>query len=201
MSKERSRIMLLSHIAQFSLGRVHDSGYPFPPLRDMAFQMTDNPPNGALVALSAAPPSKWYISWVIESRWPEGHAGTTWTLESIEDGELCDWRNVSFAVYSPEQVRLHPEWRWTDEQHDFNKRWQRLCREEQNGWAYPIAQTRFEESAANAPVRLRYDFDNMTPPAYAEIRDWKSASDEILITAYLEAVATVKSQTTEAKQP
>ena len=185
----RSRMLIMNHIAQFSLGRLHSSGVPWPPMRDMAFAPSDSPPNGALVALQAAPPSKWYLSWVVDQSWPAGHAGPSWGLSSIEDGEVCNWSNVSFLVYDPAQVSSHPEWRWTDEQHEFNVRWTKM-RDQENGYMRPPKYAVFSPDSWTVylSIRLRYDHENKKEfGAYFD--DWRKMTDEMMIEAHKRFVA------------
>lgn len=69
--KNKSRILILSHMAQFSLLRRHE-GQIYSGLSDMAFHSGAVEP-GDLVALQSAPASKWYLGWLVEKKWPEGY--------------------------------------------------------------------------------------------------------------------------------
>jgi len=79
---------------------------------------------GDLVSLQSAPPSKWYVSWLIETRCVHDRE---YLLESIDDGSLCWWSNVSLNHYNRERVGNNPTWRWEDRQFDFWKRWRKAA--------------------------------------------------------------------------
>jgi len=157
-AKNRSRILILSHLAQFSLQRrIGDQ--PYSGLRDMAFHDGNTQP-GDLVSLQSAPASKWYLGWLVSRQWPEGYACEQYTVESIEDGELCNWHNVSLIYYNREQVRQHPEWRWTDAQHEFFDRWKNVCYKEKDAYMYLPVQPLFDGDWVELSVRVRFGFSD-----------------------------------------
>jgi len=80
MNKFRSKILILSHIMQFSLGK-DINGIEYAGLKSMRVSEVREPKIGALVALSSAPASVWYLSWVVDFKLYEG--GYVYTLESI----------------------------------------------------------------------------------------------------------------------
>lgn len=69
--------------------------------------------------LSAAPNTKWYLSWLKEVK-DGGCFGPKYLLESIEDGSLSWWENV--AVNHLPLAEIPQKWRWTDQQHNFNSK-------------------------------------------------------------------------------
>lgn len=163
MKKERSRLLILHHIAQFSLGRRFPDGSPWPTSEDWCFRPTDDPTPGSLVALQSAPLSKWYISWFIEKSHPKGWIADKYTLESIEDGQLCDWNNVSFLQFNKKTTDEHPEWRWTDEQHEFNDRWKRACFKKRNAYIYLPCIANFIGEQVELGVRMRWGLGEAPP--------------------------------------
>jgi hypothetical protein len=166
-------------------------------MEDMAFRISDTAPNGSLVAMQAAPPSKWYLSWVVDQKWPAGHTCPSYGLESIEDGEVCDWCNISFLIYDPGQVASHPEWRWTDEQHALNDHWFRLCRDHNDGYIYPPLYAEFSRDPDNFEARLgarvKWDIgDKKIGTVAGYVDDWRTADDAALLAAYEFSVAELK---------
>jgi hypothetical protein len=160
-AKTRARTLILSHIAQFSLQKRMSDGTLYGGLSDMAFVPNDTPPPGALVALQSAPPSKWYLSWLIERSNQSRAIGEIYLLESIEDGELCEWSNVSLLEYDRRQTDAHPEWRWSDAQHVFNDRWLRVCRKERDAYTVLPVQAEFEHGTGVwLSTRTRYGLDD-----------------------------------------
>lgn len=190
MKKERSRILILSAIAQFSLSRTFGDQRTHGGLLEYSFIETRAPSPGTLVALQAAPSSKWYLSWVVSCGWPENHACMEYALESIEDGEICNWSNVSVWAMPRTTTDGHPEWRWTDKQHEFNDRWTRLCHKDRNAHSYLPCRAKFYDDGKNVSVELRsrFNFDETFHPN-RWFDDWRKVTDAELLAFYDEAVA------------
>lgn len=188
--KSRAKILLLSHIAQFSLATCY-GGHVYGGLSDMAFHNGERDAiPGDLVAPKSAPSTKWYLSWLISKQWPEGHACEQYTLESIEDGELCDWSNIGLIYYDRSQVKSHPEWRWTDEQHEFNDRWKKVCYKDRDAYIYLPTQAVFDGDAVTLGNRTRYGFDDSRPSKRFE--RWKSVTKKQMLEFYDAAVLEAK---------
>lgn len=161
MKKERSRLLILNYLAQFSLQR-RIGHQVYSGALDLCFELDVGrvgPKIGDLVALQSAPYTKWYLSWYCG----QTDDGKQHVLESIEDGELCNWSNVSFVIYDRENVAHHPEWRWTDRQHEFNGRWLRVCRDKRDAYIYLPMQVEFEGDAVTLGVRVRHGLDERRP--------------------------------------
>lgn len=95
--------------------------------KDWSSSFGDKAVVGDLVALSSAPLTKWYLSWVIEVK--NDQYGGQYLLESIEDGSLCWWGNVGVHYFNREDVKeLGYSWRWSDEQFKFRDKWQKACK-------------------------------------------------------------------------
>ncbi len=159
MKKERARILIVSHMAQFSLLRQFGdhvySGLPDMRWRDAA----DKPVIGSLVAPQSCSPSKWYLSWLVDYKpgdWPE------YGLESIEDGEVANWSNIGLIAYDSSTVASHPEWRWTDEQHAFKDRWNRACYKKRDAYIYLPTFPKFDQpgDGVTIGVRVRFGLDD-----------------------------------------
>ena len=171
MKKERARIAILSHLAQFSLVR-QTGGLPYCGLDDMRFHSAErNPVIGSLVVPQSAPASKWYLSWLVEYK--PGGGWPVYTLESIEDGELCDWGNIGLIAYDASQVAAHPEWRWTDEQYAFKDRWNRACYKKRDAYIYLPMFPRFDADGLGVTlgVRVRFGLDERTTARHFPV--WK----------------------------
>lgn len=199
--KLRARLLILSHIAQFSLQR-RIGGQIYGGLKDMAFQDSgmgaqDAVP-GDLVALQSAAPSKWYLGWLISRERPEGWHDEQYTIESIEDGELCNWSNVSLIYYDRSQVSGHPEWRWTDRQHQFNDRWKRVCYKDRDAYIYlPIQPAFHQDGSVTLGTRTRFGLDDTRPTRL--FPDWRKVTKATMLAFYDEAVAQAKAAA-EAKR-
>jgi hypothetical protein len=190
-AKNRSRILILSHIAQFSLARRFGK-IVYGGLSDMAFEAADgNVQPGDLIAIQSAPPSKWYLGWLVSKQWPEGHSCEQYSIESIEDGEICNWSNVGLAYYNREQISSHPEWRWTDAQHKFNDRWRKACDKERDAYIYLPMQPIFDNGGGvTLKTRTRHGMNDIRPERHFE--NWRKTTVKMMLEFYDEAVQIAK---------
>jgi len=122
--KNHAKISILSELLSFATIRNKDWTSVYADSRAVI---------GDLVALSTAPPSKWYVSWLRDydpnNGWPK------YLLESIEDGELCWWENVGLSFYNRERIKDNPQWTWNDKQYVISNRWYKVCRKHE---IYPV---------------------------------------------------------------
>lgn len=185
--KTRARTLILSHIAKFSLQRYFGT-HPYRGSSDMSFQDDQNPPDGSLIALSSAPPSKWYLAWLHEvKRHPHGDA--SYLLESIDDGELVWWNNVGVQVYDQSQIAAHPEWRWTDAQHAFNDKWMRACFKGRDAYMHLPMQPEFSAGGSGVVLRMRtrHNFDEARYEKH--FPNWKKLTKKAMLEFYDEGTA------------
>jgi hypothetical protein len=185
--KTRARTLLLSHIAQFSLQRYFGH-HSFGGDPEMSFHSDREPPVGSLIALNAAPPSKWYLSWLHEIK-HQPHGYHSYLLESIDDGELIWWNNVGMNVYDQSQIAAHPEWRWTDVQHEFNDKWKRACFKGRDAYMYLPMQAEFSAGGSGVVLRLRvrHAFDDVHYEKH--FPSWKKLTKKAMLEFYDEGAA------------
>lgn len=190
--KSRARLLILNHVVQFSLQRMIGE-HSYGGLHDMCFHGggfgEDRAIPGDLVALQSAPVSKWYLGWLIETQHKENDY-EHWSIESIEDEQVCDWTNVSLLYYDRSQVKAHPEWRWTDAQHEFNDRWRKVCYDERDAYIYLPVQAVFEDDAVVLGVRVRFGIDEERPTRAFD--NWKKTTKAMMLEFYDAAVAQLK---------
>lgn len=186
-AKNRSRILILSYLAQFSLQRRFGD-VPYGGLRDCAFEGdSDDVAPGDLVALSSVSPSKWYLGWLTEKTWPEGWACEQYTIESIEDGELCNWTNVGMSHYNRKTVGEHPEWRWTDAQHEFKDLWWSVCYKEKDAYMHLPMNPVFDGDAVQLAVRARHSFSETI--VRHDFVNWRKTTKKMMASFYDDAKA------------
>lgn len=134
----KSRLSILSYVLTFSTKRFYGDENRYSVNADEGwhggYSMTQEPPIGSLCMLLAAPDSKWYLGWLLETR--EGGMGKEYLLKSIEDGQNCWWSNVAICFFP--KANEFPSWKWTDRQHDFKERWMRACRRKSDYWTKPL---------------------------------------------------------------
>ena len=179
VKKNKARLQILNSICNFSLKMTFDDmTIPGGGMIDYAFVSDiggrDIRP-GDLVAIGSARFSKWYLSWVNRVEITEDRFSDVFTLESIEDGEECDWHNVSLSRMNRKTVREHPEWRWTDEQHVFNSAWRRL----DGGYYRPIQVEFGEKEEVTLTIRASWSTPEEPRASYI-LKNWKQAKDDRL---------------------
>lgn len=76
---------------------------------------------GDLVLLSGHKQPKWRMGWFIKSK------GHEYLVQSVMgEGEQTWMTNISVAYFHRPTLQTHPEWRWTNEQHQFADAWMTL---------------------------------------------------------------------------
>lgn len=193
-AKPRARIRILSHLAQFSFQRYFKD-QPCNGSRDMSFQTSGfgtSAEPGDLVTLQSAPFSKWYLSWFIQKHRPEGYADDVYVLESIEDGELCNWTNVGMDYYDRGCVANHPEWRWTDRQFKFNDRWWKTANQTGENYTYRPLDVTFIEDRVSFRIRTKWNFNERPEPPPVVLPNWKKTTIAEMQKVYLGLVAAAK---------
>lgn len=176
----RSKLLILSYICQFSLSRTFGDGKTYGGLLNSAFQEDRNPPVGSLVALTSAPASKWYISWVVDRERYSG-GDYEYLLESIEDGSLCRWSNVSLWRMNQETVDLNDWWRWTDQQHRFNDMWMRCYRKLNEYILRPNRVMFGMNNTVKLSIRTAF---NLGPSYWKDFDNWKKVRQRDMVDFY-----------------
>lgn len=141
---------------------------------------------GDLVVVSATRRwSKWQIGWLREID-PGKRGWTRWLVESLEDGSLCWWENVSLSYFPRDKIAR--SWRWTDRQHAFNDKWNRVCFKERDAYIVLPTQPQFgDDFSVSLGVRTRFAFDDITPKR--DFPDWRKVTKAMMAAAYDEMVA------------
>lgn len=112
-NKSRAKIEILNYIMMCCTKRK------YPNINDEntfqgSFLNDIKPPVGTLCILGSAPFSDFYLSW-LHSITGDGY-DRTYLLESIENGKLCNWSNVSIFWLPKEKVDSFPTWKWDNDQ-------------------------------------------------------------------------------------
>lgn len=148
------------------------------------------PQKGDLVALSSAPPSKWYLSWLRDLA--EENGMPKYLLESIEDGELCWWSNVGISFYNRERVANNPQWQWSDAQFAFRDRWGKVARKTGNRMVVPAEPVFGGDGGVTLNVRIRFGISDYSNPK--TFPNWKKVSVKIMDAYYKSSIAEYDSQ-------
>lgn len=177
--KHRARDAILYHILQFAVARTYSGDE-----RSIAFGKHFHPTGlgsdetvqvGDLVRLTSIRMHRWSICWLHEIR----HDGQEFLCESIESGEFCWWSNVGIEYYDRETIEAHPEWRWTDRQHKFKDRWDRVCYKENDAYITLPVQPKFGEGhEVTLGTRTRFGLDDSRPEK--TFTDWRKVTKAMM---------------------
>lgn len=184
--KSRARLEIMHYIFEFSLAREFLGGQIYAGSSDCRFAFADLCRPGDLVALQSAPTSKWYLSWVHSLDVQQ--YGNIYTLESVEDGELCNWSNVSVLVFNRTTTAAFPSWRWTNKQFEFRDRWRAVCFKDRDAYiTLPTDPVFGDDYAVTLGTRTRHSFDDHRPSK--TFPDWRKVTKRTMGQFYDEAVA------------
>lgn len=194
--KERSRILILNWIFDFSLS-IRYGDHIHAGMSGCAFDGMGRAKPGDLVALRSAPTSKYYLSWLVSEKRRGGW--DYYLLESVEDNSLMEWYNVALMPYNGETVKDHPQWRWTDRQHEFNDRWARVCRTRRAAHIYlPVIVSYGEGHEVTLGIRTRHALSNLSPRRV--FPDWRKVTIKMMLEFYDEAVIETKRHDAEERE-
>jgi hypothetical protein len=189
----RSRIEILNYIIVFSTGKVY--GPPQQQMYSNNHISTENSfygsygedsgiPISSLVMLTSAPFTKWYLSWLIEKDPTKGYGGS-WLLQSIEDGSLIWWSNVSIFAYPKETSDKFPQWKWDDAKFKFNDQWNRACKKCGAYIKLPMLPEFTDDGGVVLRLRTRFGLDGDKPERKFE--NWKKVRVSDMIDFYKHA--------------
>ncbi len=165
---------------QFSIGNNETA------FRGGAFN-NDRPPIGSLVKLENAPPSKFYLGWLREIKPGTGRFDEQFLIESVEDGALCWWSNVSLAWLPVELLDRFPEWQWTDGQFGLQKKWYNACFKTRGAWKWKPMQPEFKpDGSVILGIRPHMWFRDETKDQrrYQTFDDWTKVTREQMLEFY-----------------
>lgn len=200
--KSRARSEILHYVLSFTTSRIFgaaDAQAEYPRtsggLTGFVSAGRDTPVEiGDLVLLQSAPASKWRLGWLREMR--PLHSDTQYLIESLDDGELCWWRNVSIAFLQRRCVL--DRWQWTDRQFAFADRWNRVCYKERDAYIVrPVPPVFGEEFAVTLGTRTSHGFDDIRPSR--TFTDWRKVTKAMMAQCYDECVAERSRIITESK--
>jgi hypothetical protein len=174
MDYTKSKIEILSSLLSF----------PTINQKNWESDFQSKPIEGDLVSMSSAPASKWYLSWVIEIK--KESTNNEYLLKSIEDGSLCWWSNVGFNIYNREIVNERSTWKWSDQQFDFNTRWEKACKRNDAFIVLPASPKFNEDGSVILDVRIRLEMKDFSNPK--TFPNWKKLTIKMMESYYLECV-------------
>lgn len=180
-NKARARLEILNHIVSSATQLKFGGHYSRASSYFVPMDREDGIVLGSLVSLQSAPKSKWYLSWLVDYKQSsDSRYSDVYTLESIEDGELCDWHNVSLYRYVHwDNSPVPNRWRWTDDQFDFARRWHKL----DDGIVRPIDPV-FDGLTVTFDTRIGFSLENKAKPKTFDnwkkvrVKDLKDYMDE-----------------------
>lgn len=173
-TRNRARIDILNHIICFGTCNEYGEGKAVPAFYDDKYAFTsdfrsEDYVNGDLIKIGSAGFSKYYLSWYVEKRDTNGF--TEHLLQSIEDGSLCWWSNVSLSRFNRGTVANNEKWKWTDAQFEFYDKVLR-CKK-RSGTYERFAGITFNEDCS-VEIRKRGSFEDYKGK-HILVPNWKKA--------------------------
>ena len=192
VSYQKSYAQMLDYLLQFGMAKCSvetvDQEYPRTYGGLIGFAPTE-PMEGDLVLLTSAPMSEWRLSWYVEKRRQEGWSCDEYLLQSTSTGELCWWSNVGLNVLCRKTTKQHPEWRWDDEQVEFNSNWIKWMDDQPDGYIYrPVYCSFYAGDEVEFGVRVRHS-DRYVTKRFSK---WRTLSKRKQVQIYRDLVAELK---------
>ena len=153
------------------------------------------PAPGDLVLLNAAPRSEWHLSIYREKcAEKDPYGGDQHLFESLKTGKLCRWGSVSINVLDAEKSGAVHRMTWTDDQFEFEKRFNRVCKRGDFYMAIPYIEG-FDGKFVHIKFRTRHSFDKKRTAL--DPIEWKSVTQRDLL-AFLKAGEAKHNEKSEA---
>ncbi len=186
----------MHYLLSFCMTMASSDGHRIPANR--GFVVGDGAKVGDLVRLSAAPASKWQIGWLVAIDDTNPHY-RRWLIESLEDGETCWWLNV--GVDYLERDSVGPQWRWTDRQWQFQRRWFRVCYHDCDAHIavplYPVFPGFGEGFEVTLGLRTKFGLDDYRPTR--TFPDWRKVTRAMMAQCYRDCDAERETLREQAK--
>lgn len=130
--------------------------------------------------------TKWNIGWLrstdLNNGWP------IHLIESLEDGELCNWSNVGIAFLPRDELTSHPSWQWNDKQHAFAERWNRVCFKDKDAYiTLPVPPIFGGGYEVTLGTRTRFGLDDARPTR--TYPDWRKVTKSMMAQCYDDCAA------------
>ncbi len=170
----RSRMMIVEFVIQ-TCSRMYLDGFLLPVCGANRGFICDYPKNvkipiGSLCMLSAAPSSKYYLSWYLGEKDGEHY------LQSIEDHSVVRASNVAISHLPLEMTEECPQFHYSDRQFSFQDRWHKVVKQK-SYWLVPMYSV-FNEDNNKVTLRLRQKYDDKV--FEYTLPSWKMVSSEEL---------------------
>jgi hypothetical protein len=152
------------------------------------YGLREYPPIDSLVMLQSAPVTKYYLGWLKEINPSSDSFSTKYLIESIEDGELCWWENVGVWYLPLETSNKYPEWKWTDRQFAFKKRWFDTCYKKGKAFqTKPYLPIFMDDGSVILGTRERWNIPSDYKPT-KKFDNWKKVTINDMLEFYKSAV-------------
>jgi hypothetical protein len=194
-ARQRSYKLVLDYLLQFGMTKLvenEDSEYPRTTGGLVGFSLGSFSKSavkpGDLVLLTSAHADKWRLSWLVEMLPNE-----IYRCESLIDGELADWSNVGISYFHRPTVEQHPNWKWTDAQHEFSDRWFEAARKCDEYMWRPCLPDFQEDGSVVVGVRMRHGMGDSPRPTIT-LHRWKALTERMLINRFRALEKTAEEQ-------
>lgn len=149
----------------------------------VSLELTGNPTlqEGDLVLLSGHKQSKWRMGWLKTVH--NLPMGREYMVQSVMgDGEIASFTNVSVSYFHRPTRQFHPEWRWTNDQHEFSDHWISVVLSERDTQLLMPMQPVFLGESVVLKARSRFGIGDYKPSI--NVPDFRSLGAVDLLRCY-----------------
>lgn len=190
-TRNRARIEIMNALVNFCLPKCFGPNSFSIHNKEWAFYGShfdeQNPPINSLCMLNSAPFTKFYLGWLKEIKAGGNRYDTQYLIESIEDGQLCWWRNISIWHLPLETSNQFSNWKWTDAQFAFNDRWNKALKRKDAYITLGRPPIFDDKGGVTLGTRTRFGWDDYRPEKY--FPNWKKITQKQMLEFYDECVA------------
>jgi len=185
-TRNTSRIEILNFVVGFCSVKYYGENQFATCKKENSFHSTgfdkQLPPIGSLCRVEFSKSTKWYLGWLKKIKDGNNRFDMQYLIESIEDGSLCWWSNISISHLPLETTDKFPEWKWTDKQWDFKKRWWNACYKKRDAYIIRPMFPVFNDDGS-VVLKFRQMFSN---GIFTErkIDNWKKATVKEMVEFY-----------------
>ncbi|MFP3645190.1 hypothetical protein [Paraburkholderia sp. SIMBA_054] len=136
---------------------------------------------GDLLLLAGHKQPKWRMAWLKKVR-KSGMSAEYLAQSVMGDGEQTWMSNVEVSHFHRPTLAQHPEWRWTNEQHQFADTWINVVSEHRNTQLIAPMMPVFLGDSVTLKARARFGLEDSKPSI--TLPDFRSISSEELLQCY-----------------
>jgi hypothetical protein len=148
---------------------------------------------GDLLLLTGHRDPKWRMAWLNQVK--SSHRGTEYLVQSTcGEGEVTWIDNIDIAFFHRPTLKLHPEWRWTNEQHQLADQWMECVMANRDTRLIAPMMPVFFGDSVRLNARGRFGISDFKPSK--TISDFRELTQHSLLSIYDELCQMLHTDTT-----